>query len=133
MEGGLVIPVVRGCDRLTLMKVAAESAGLVEKARKGEITQGEMQGGVFTVSNLGMYGIDEFMAVINSPQAAILAVGQLTDRAVVRNGAVVGARTMRATLSADHRVVDGAYASLFMKELRHTLENPAHILVDDPA
>ncbi|HWI40441.1 MAG TPA: dihydrolipoamide acetyltransferase family protein [Verrucomicrobiae bacterium] len=128
---GLLIPVVRGCDRLPLPKLARETRRLAEKARSGKLTADEMQGGVFTVSNLGMYGVDEFSAVINSPEAAILAVGQVADRAVVRDGTVTAARIMRATLSADHRIVDGAYAALFLQELRHNLENPAHIVIDE--
>jgi pyruvate dehydrogenase E2 component (dihydrolipoamide acetyltransferase) len=129
LEEGLVIPVLRRCDRLSLTEIAAESRRLAEKAHRGKLTEDDMRGGTFTVSNLGMYGIDEFFAVINSPQSAILAVGAVSDKPCVRNGAVVAGRLMRATLSADHRMLDGATAARFMAEVKRVLENPAPLLL----
>ena len=89
----------------------------------------EYQGGSFTISNLGMFGIEEFCAIINPPQAAILAVGGMKDEAVVRDGQLVAGKTMRVTLSADHRVVDGAVAAGFLKDLRELLENPSCLML----
>lgn len=129
MEEGLQVPVVKGCQSLALKEIALQTVRLAERARSGAITQEEISGGTFSVSNLGMYGIDEFAAVIMPPQAAILAVGAVADRPVVRDGQLAVARTMRATLSCDHRVVDGAYAAQFLGELRRVLENPVLMLV----
>lgn len=129
MEDGLQVPVVKGCQGLALKEIALQAVRLAERARSGAITQEEISGGTFSVSNLGMYGIDEFAAVIMPPQAAILAVGAVADRPVVRDGHLAVGRTMRATLSCDHRVVDGAYAAQFLGELRRVLENPVLMLV----
>ncbi|HML78722.1 dihydrolipoamide acetyltransferase family protein [Geobacter sulfurreducens] len=129
MEDGLQVPVVKGCQSLALKEIALQAVRLAERARSGAITHEEISGGTFSVSNLGMYGIDEFAAVIMPPQAAILAVGAVADRPVVRDGHLAVGRTMRATLSCDHRVVDGAYAAQFLGELRRVLENPVLMLV----
>lgn len=129
MEDGLQVPVVKGCQGLALKEIALQAVRLAERARSGAITQEEISGGTFSVSNLGMYGIDEFAAVIMPPQAAILAVGAVADRPVVRDGHLAVGRTMRATLSCDHRVVDGAYGAQFLGELRRVLENPVLMLV----
>ncbi len=126
---GLLIPVVRECQRLSLREIAAESRRLAERARTGSISQQEISGGTFTISNLGMYGVDEFASIILPPQAAILAVGAVADRPVVRDGSVVAAKTMRATLSADHRIVDGLYVAQFLGEVKRLLENPVLMLV----
>jgi pyruvate dehydrogenase E2 component (dihydrolipoamide acetyltransferase) len=129
LDDGLLVPVIRGCQRLSLKEIGARSRELVERARQGAISEAEISGGTFSVSNLGMYGVEEFTAIIHPPQGAILAVGAIRDEAVVRGGRVVVARTMRATISADHRLIDGAYAARFMAELKHVLENPVVMLV----
>lgn len=129
LPDGLLMPVIRGCEVLTVAEIEREAARLVEKCRQGRLTSEEMSGGCFSVSNLGMYAVDEFTALIMPGQTAILAAGTVSERPVVRNGAVVAAATMRATLCSDHRIVDGAYAARFMADLRSILEKPVSLLV----
>ncbi|CAG1015325.1 Dihydrolipoyllysine-residue acetyltransferase component of pyruvate dehydrogenase complex [Burkholderiaceae bacterium] len=129
MDDGLQVPVVKGCQGLSLKEIALQAMRLAERARSGAITQEEISSGTFSVSNLGMYGIEEFAAVILPPQAAILAVGAVADRPAVRDGHLVAAKTMRVTLSCDHRVVDGAYGARFLGELKRVVENPVLMLV----
>ena len=126
---GLLVPVLRNCENLSLREVARLSHGLIERTRAGRNAPGDMTGGTFTVSNMGMLGVDGFTAIILPPQVGILAIGSVTDAAVVRHGHLAVARMMRAVLSADHRVVDGAYGAGFMKELKENLENPVRMLV----
>lgn len=126
---GLLVPVVRGADRLSVAEIAATSRALAEKARAQKLSPEEMSGGTFTVSNLGMHAVDSFTAIINPPEAAILAVGAATPEAVVRGGEVVVATTMRLTLTVDHRVLDGAGAAVFMSDLRDLLQSPVGILL----
>lgn len=129
LDDGLLVPVIKGCGGLSLKEVAARSRELIERARGGTISEADISGGTFSVSNLGMFGVEAFSAIILPPQGAILAVGAVQDDAVVRGGQVVAARIMRATLSADHRLIDGAYAARFMAELKRLLENPVVMLV----
>ncbi|RII29033.1 MAG: 2-oxo acid dehydrogenase subunit E2 [Geobacter sp.] len=129
LDDGLLVPVIQGCQRLSLKEIAARSKELAERARSGRISERELSGGTFTISNLGMYGVEEFMAVIHPPQGAILAVGAIMDEVVVREGQVTAGRRMRVTLSADHRLLDGAYGAKFLAELKHILENPVTMLV----
>lgn len=129
LTDGLVIPVIRECQRLSLMDIAGQSRELVLRVRSGKFSESDLSGGTFSISNLGMYGVDEFMAVIYPPQGAILAVGAVMDEAGVEHGCVVPKRMMRATLSADHRLLDGAYAAQFLAEVRRILENPVTMLV----
>jgi pyruvate dehydrogenase E2 component (dihydrolipoamide acetyltransferase) len=126
---GLLVPVIKGCRGLSLKEIAAESRGLIDKARGGKISEAEISGGTFSISNLGMFGADTFSAVIYPPQAAVLAVAAIRDTAVVKDDRIVPARMMTVTLSADHRLVDGADAARFLSELRKILENPAMLLV----
>ena len=126
---GLVVPVVHDADRKRLGEIAAEAHALAEKARAGRLSLAEISGGTFTLSNLGMYGIEHFTAVINPPQAAILAVGAVQAEPVVRDGSVVAGQTMRLTLGIDHRVLDGAGAAGCLADLRRALENPVSILL----
>ena len=121
---GLVVPVVHGCERLSLLEIAAARAALVDKARNGKLQQADLEGGTFTVSNLGMYGIERFVAVLNPPQAAILAVGAIEERPIVRDGAVVVRPMLTATLTVDHRAVDGAPAAEFLQTVKAMLEEP---------
>ena len=129
LTDGLVVPVIRKCQKLSLLEIAAQSRDLVLRARSGKFSESDLSGGTFSISNLGMYGIDEFMAVIYPPQGAILAVGSVGDEAGVENGCFVPRRMMRVTLSADHRLLDGAYAAQFLSEVRRILERPVTMLV----
>jgi len=133
LPDGLLMPVVRDCARLAAAEIEREAARLADKARSGRLTSEEMSGGGFSISNLGMYGVDEFDALIVPGQVAILAVGAVAERPAVRNGQLAVAPTMRITLSSDHRVVDGAYAARFLAELRRTLEHPVPLLASRSA
>jgi len=121
---GLIVPVVRDAQERSVSQLGQEIRRLAERARKGQLRPDEYSGGTFTVSNLGMYGITAFQAVINPPEAAILAVGALRDTPIVENGQVVPGRQMCLTLSVDHRVVDGAVAAEFLQEAKRLLETP---------
>ena len=125
---GLIVPVIRHANRLSLDEIAARARELGEKARARSFGSEDLSGATFTVSNLGMYGVDSFIAVINPPQAAILAVGAVKQAPVVRNGALAVGHTMALTLSCDHRAVDGARAGEFLADLRRRLENPTMML-----
>lgn len=123
-ETGLVVPVIRDTDGKSLTRISAETRELAGKARDRKLGLDEMSGGTFTVSNLGMYGIDHFTAVINPPEAAILAVGAVRSEPGVRDGEVAVVQRMTMTLSSDHRVIDGAQAAEFVRDLAAVLENP---------
>jgi pyruvate dehydrogenase E2 component (dihydrolipoamide acetyltransferase) len=112
-----------------LPQIAAEARDLAGRAQRGALAMDEFQGGTFSISNLGMFGVDEFDAIINPPQAAILAVAAGKKKPVARGDSMALATVMRATLSSDHRVVDGAVAARFMQALRGLLENPASMLL----
>lgn len=126
---GLITPIVVGAEQLTISQVNAAVKRLAKKAIAGSLSPEEYQGGSFTISNLGMFGIEQFNAIVNPPQAGILAVGGIKDEAVVRDGELVAGKTMRVTLSCDHRVVDGADAAAFLRDLRELLENPAALML----
>jgi pyruvate dehydrogenase E2 component (dihydrolipoamide acetyltransferase) len=129
VDGGLVVPVVRDADTKTLTQVAREAGDLIARARAGRLAAAELTGGTFTVSNLGMFGIDQFTAVINPPEAAILAVGAaLGEPVVTGDGAVAVRRRMRLTLSIDHRALDGATGAGFLAQLKAALEHPLRIV-----
>jgi pyruvate dehydrogenase E2 component (dihydrolipoamide acetyltransferase) len=126
--GALVVPTVFDADRRSLREIAQETRALAERVRAGSVTPPELAGGTFTVSNLGMYGVSDFTAVINPPQAAILAVGQLAERAVARDGALTARHTMAVTLSCDHRILYGADAAQFLARVRALLEQPLALM-----
>ena len=126
---GLITPILFKAHSLSVRQIGEQIKVLAKKATDGKLQPAEFQGGSFTISNLGMYGIEQFNAIINPPQAAILAVGGIKDEPVVKGGQVVAGKTMRLTLSADHRVVDGADGAEFMKTLRELLEAPAALLI----
>lgn len=126
--GGLVVPVVREAQRKTLSEIAAERQRVVEKARAGDLALDDLTGGTFTISNLGMLDVDIFQAIINPPQAAILAVGRIAVRPTVFDGELQARPRMWLTLSGDHRVIDGAEAARFMRRLREHLEDPYLLL-----
>jgi pyruvate dehydrogenase E2 component (dihydrolipoamide acetyltransferase) len=123
-QAGLVTPIVRAANLKSLAAIAKESRDLIERARLGTLLREEISGGTFTISNLGMYGISRFDAIINAPQVAILAVGAVSQRPVARAGALSIAEMATLTLSADHRVVDGAVGAAFLATLRGLLERP---------
>ena len=120
----LVVPTVFDADRKGLRQIASESRALAQRVRDAQITPPELSGATFTVSNLGMYGIDNFAAVINPPQAAILAVGAISERPAVRDGELVVAHLMSATLACDHRILYGAEGAEFLGRIRSLLEEP---------
>jgi pyruvate dehydrogenase E2 component (dihydrolipoamide acetyltransferase) len=129
IEGGLITPIVRKADAKTLSVISAEMKDLAQRAKDGKLKPEEFQGGGFSISNLGMYGVREFAAVINPPQACILAVGAGEQRPVVKAGALAVATVMTVTLSTDHRVVDGALGALFLQALKKLIEDPIGLLV----
>jgi len=129
VDDGLITPVIRHADRKGLAEIAAESRALAERARARKLQPDEYTGATCSVSNLGMYDIDEFTAVINPPEAAILAVGRVVAKPVAVGGAVLVRRMMRVTLSCDHRVVDGATGARFLQSLKLMLENPLAMLL----
>ena len=122
---GLVVPVIRDADRRTVQEIARARADLVGRARDHKLTLDDMQGGTFTISNLGMYGVEQFVAVLNPPQVAILAVGAVKDEAVVRDGELDFAPILRLTLTCDHRAIDGADGATFLQTLVAFVEQPA--------
>lgn len=125
---GLVTPVVRNADQKSVVAIAREVKDLASRARSKKLKPEEMSNGTFSISNLGMFGIDEFAAVINPPEGAILAVGQTRDVPVVKDGSIVPGKKLSMTLSCDHRVVDGAVGASFLAELRDLIERPMRIL-----
>lgn len=124
IEGGLVTPIIRQAESKSLYQISAEAKQLIQKARAGKLAPEEFQGGTFSLSNLGMYGITSFQAVVNPPQGCILAVGAGVEKPVVKKGAIAVATIMECTLSADHRVVDGAVAAEFLRVLKMYLTEP---------
>ena len=124
VPNGLVVPVLRSAETKTISQLAAERAEVVGRIRDGKLRQEDLDGGTFTISNLGMYGVERFVAVLNPPQAAILAVGAIEERAVVSDGELAARPVMELTLSCDHRSVDGATASEFLRTVKQFLEEP---------
>jgi pyruvate dehydrogenase E2 component (dihydrolipoamide acetyltransferase) len=124
IPNGLVVPVIQGCERRTIAEIAAARAELVDRARSGKLQQGDLDGGTFTISNLGMFGIERFIAVLNPPQAAILAVGSTEEKAVVVDGEIVVRPRMELTLTCDHRAIDGATGAQFLGDVKAFLEEP---------
>lgn len=126
---GLITPIIRHTDYKNLGQISTEVKLLADKARHGKLAREEYTGGSFTISNLGMYGVSEFVAVINPPQAAILAVGGIEEKPLLHNGEIIPGKTLRLTLSVDHRVIDGSDAAKFLKAVQKLLENPALLIV----
>lgn len=127
LDSGLQMPVIRRADGKGVRELTAESARLAEKARRGMLAVDEISGGSFSVSNLGMYGVDSLTSIIMPGQAAILGIGGVSDRPLVRSGSLQAARLMTATLSCDHRIVDGATAAAFINRFKQLLEHPAEL------
>jgi len=128
VEGGLSTPIVRHANEKNVQEIALEVKDLASRATVGQLKMDEIQGGSFSISNLGMYGVDQFDAIINPPQCAILAVGGAKPQVIVKNGEIIIATIMRATLSLDHRVIDGATGAEFLAVLREQLQSPKTLL-----
>jgi pyruvate dehydrogenase E2 component (dihydrolipoamide acetyltransferase) len=128
VEDGLVVPVLHQADRLALSEIAEHREDLVGRAQAGKLRPADIQGGTFTISNLGMYGVDAFNAIINQPQAAILAVGRIAERVVPVNGQPAVQPVIMLSLSCDHRVVDGARGAQFLQDLADFIEEPLGLL-----
>jgi pyruvate dehydrogenase E2 component (dihydrolipoamide acetyltransferase) len=128
-ENGLLAPAVTDVDKKGLGTLSAEIKELAERTRNGKATPDELGRGTFSVSNMGMYGVESFSAIINPPQAGILAVSTVMEEPVVRDGEITIGQMMRATISVDHRVADGAVGAQYMQELKRILENPMQILL----
>ena len=131
VDDGLLVPVVRDAHAADLSGIARQRAALVEKARAGKLTPGDFGGASATLSNLGMYGVDQFQAILNPPESLIVATGRIRDRVVAVNGAPAVRPTMYITISADHRVLDGATAAKFLATFAETLETPGLLLLPE--
>lgn len=129
MDEGLVVPVLKFADQKTISQISIEAKQFVEKAKSKKIQPADMQGNTFTISNMGMFDVENFTAIINPPDACILAVGKIKETPIVENGEIKIGHVMKMTLSSDHRVVDGSIASGFLKSLKENLENPAMMLI----
>jgi pyruvate dehydrogenase E2 component (dihydrolipoamide acetyltransferase) len=128
VEDGLLVPVIRFTDQKTMTQIGAEVKDMATRAKTKKLTPAEMEGSTFTVSNLGMFGISEFTSIINQPNSAILSVGAIIQKPVVKNGEIVVGNTMKVTLACDHRTVDGATGSAFLQTLKQFIENPVTML-----
>lgn len=124
VEEGLLVPVIRFADGKTLSQISAETKAYAQKAKDKKLQPADWEGNTFTISNLGMFGIDEFTAIINPPDACIMAIGGIKETPVVKNGQIVPGNVMKITMSCDHRVVDGATGSAFLQTFKHLMENP---------
>jgi pyruvate dehydrogenase E2 component (dihydrolipoamide acetyltransferase) len=129
VEQGLLVPVIKFADAKNFAQIAQDTNTLAGKAKAGQLKLDEMQGNTFTVSNLGMFDIDEFTAIINSPESCIMAVGKIKETPVVKDGAIKVSSLMKVTLSCDHRVVDGATGAKFLQTFKQLLENPLRMLI----
>ena len=129
VEGGLLTVVCRGADNKPLRQISQETRQMVERARSGKVKTDDIEGSTFSLSNLGMFDVDEFVAIINPPEAAILALGSAQETAVVENGVIKTGWRMKATLSVDHRISDGAEAARFMQALGKYLEEPIRLVI----
>src|SRR5262249_33716091 len=129
IEAGLIVPVIHRADTLTLAEIAARREDVVSRGQAGKLRPADIQGGGFTISNLGMYGVDAFQAIVNPPQAAILAVGRIADPVVAVQGQPAVRPTMLLTLSCDHRALDGARGAQFLGALADLIEEPLALLV----
>ncbi len=129
VEQGLIVPVLRFANEKSLAQISQETQQLAERGRAGQLKLDELQGNTFTVSNLGMFDIDEFTAIINSPASCILAIGKIKETPAIKNGNVVASNIMKVTMSCDHRVVDGATGAKFLQTFKQYLENPVRMML----
>ncbi|MFZ0217833.1 MAG: dihydrolipoamide acetyltransferase family protein, partial [Candidatus Dormiibacterota bacterium] len=130
---GLLVPVIHDCEQKDVVQISIETRQAIERARAGRPSEEDLSGGTFSISNLGMYGVDEFSAIINPPESAILAVGQIKETPLVDRGQIVIGQVMRMTLSCDHRVFYGQTAAQFLAEVRGLLEKPLLLVLPPPA
>ncbi|HRJ75813.1 MAG TPA: dihydrolipoamide acetyltransferase family protein, partial [Anaerolineales bacterium] len=128
VDDGLLVPVIHHADEMNLTQLASSRSGIVTRAKSNKLTLDDLSGGTFTISNLGMYGVDAFNAIVNPPQAAILAVSRIADRVVPVNGQPLIQPMMTLSLSCDHRVVDGARGAEFLQALADLIEEPLQLL-----
>ena len=129
LDEGLITAVLRDCDVKTLAQIAVEARDVAERARGGKLRAQELSGATFSISNLGMYDVEEFSAIINPPEGAILAVGSVLEKPVVEDGQIRAGRRMKMTISCDHRVMDGAMGARFLQDAKRLLEEPLRLLV----
>jgi pyruvate dehydrogenase E2 component (dihydrolipoamide acetyltransferase) len=129
LDDGLVTPVLRNCEQKTIPQLNTELQDLVERARNRKLKPEEYQGATFTISNLGMFGVEDFVAIINPPEGAILAIGSIVEKPVVQKGQIVIGSAMKVTLSSDHRIIDGALAARFLQDFKKLMENPAALML----
>jgi pyruvate dehydrogenase E2 component (dihydrolipoamide acetyltransferase) len=129
LDDGLLVPVVRGADKMTLSEFVVAMKDLTERTFSKKLLPDEQSGSTFTISNLGMYGVDEFTSIINQPNAAILSVASTQQRAVPRNGEIVIRPIMKISLTSDHRIIDGLTSAKFMTDLKAALENPLALFI----
>ena len=129
LDSGLIVPVITNADHKSVSRIGRESRDLADRAKSGKLHPDEFTGGTFSISNLGMYGIDDFTAIINPPEAAILAVGAAVDEPVVRDGELTTRTVITMTMTVDHRVLNGAEAAVFLGDLKSLLEEPLRIVV----
>ncbi len=130
LPAGLMVPVVRNAERLSLARLAETTSQLIERVRDGEAGPDDFAGGVFTITNLGMMGVDSFTAIVNPPQSGILGVGRIREEVAIKNGAATAVKTMSLMLTADHRVVDGAVAAAFLNDVARRIEHPESLGID---
>jgi pyruvate dehydrogenase E2 component (dihydrolipoamide acetyltransferase) len=129
LDEGLVTPVLRNCEQKTILQINSELHDLAERARSRRLKPEEYQGATFTISNLGMFGVEDFVAIVNPPEGAILAVGSIIEKPVVKKGQIVIGHTMKVTLSSDHRIIDGAVAARFLQDLKILIEKPVALML----
>jgi pyruvate dehydrogenase E2 component (dihydrolipoamide acetyltransferase) len=129
LDEGLVTPVLRNCEQKSIPQINSELRDLVDRARNRKLKPEEYQGGTFTISNLGMFGVEDFVAIVNPPEGAILAVGAIIEKSVVKKDQIVIGHTMKVTLSSDHRIIDGAVAARYLQDFRLLMENPVGLLL----
>jgi pyruvate dehydrogenase E2 component (dihydrolipoamide acetyltransferase) len=129
IEDGLITPVIRTADQKTVQEISTETKELAQRAREGKLKPEEFTNGTFTISNLGMYDIENFAAIINPPEGAILAIGSIVEKPVIEGGTIVPGHTMKVTLSCDHRVIDGAIGAEFLRTFKKIMENPVAIVL----
>jgi len=129
LDEGLVTPVLRNCEQKTILQINSELHDLAERARSRRLKPEEYQGATFTISNLGMFGVEDFVAIVNPPEGAILAVGSIIEKPVVKKGQIVIVHTMKVTLSSDHRIIDGAVAARFLQDLKILIEKPVALML----
>ena len=129
LDEGLVTPVLRNCERKSIPQIHSELTDLSDRARNRKLKTEEYQGATFTISNLGMFGVEEFAAIVNPPEGAILAVGSIIEKPVVKKGQIVIGHTMKVTLSSDHRIIDGAVAARFLQDLKVQMETPISLFI----